>query len=178
MPASPDGDAPGAVALVGWQTASGPLRVTYAPQQAWLLACSLTVLVLGLAAGLLKWPRGIGWILAVTAALCAAALGLFRPHLFAVLVYGMEPGIVVLVLVLGTQWLLHQRYRRQVVFLPGFQRGKQGSSIQRVGSSNRPRGEPTTVDAPPPIEVGTHAEELGMKGDGSVARAAGDSRNR
>jgi hypothetical protein len=178
MPATPEGDATGALAMVGWQTSPGPLRLTYAPQQGWLLACSLTVLVLGLAAGLMKWPRGIGWMLAVGAALAVAALGLFRPQLLAVLLYGMEPGLLVLALVLGMQWLLHQRYRRQVVFLPGFQRGKQGSSIQRVGSSNRPRGEPTTVDAPSPVEIGSRTEGSGAKGDGSVANAAGDFRNR
>jgi hypothetical protein len=176
-PALPDGDASGPLALVGWQTTPSPLRVTYAPQQGWMLACSLTVLALGLAAGLLKWPRGIGWMLAVGAALGIAALGLFRPQLLAFVVYGMEPGLLVLVVVLCMQWLIHQRYRRQVVFLPGFQRTKQGSSIQRVGGSNRPRGEPSTVDSPPPGDSSARATGSGVAGEGSVARATGDSRN-
>jgi hypothetical protein len=177
MPTLPEGDTGGPLALVGWQTTPSPLRVTYAPQQGWMLACSLTVLALGLAAGLLKWPRGVGWTLALGAALGVAALGLFRPQLLAYVVYGMEPGLFVLVVVLCLQWLIHQRYRRQVVFLPGFQRTKQGSSIRRVGSSNRPRGEPTTVDSPPAMESGSRAAGSGVVGDGSVARAAGDSRN-
>jgi hypothetical protein len=178
LPATPEGDTKGPLALVGWQNAPGPLRLTHAPQQGWLLACSLTVLALGLAVGLLKWPRGLGWLVALGGALAAAALGLLRPQLLAALAYGIEPGLLVLALVLAMQWLLHQRYRRQVVFLPGFQRGKPGSSIQRVGSSNRPRGEPTTVDAPPPVDSGPRAAGSGVKGDGSVAKAAGDSRNR
>jgi hypothetical protein len=49
--------------------------------------------------------------------------------------------------VLAVQWLMHQRYRRRVVFLPGFTRLK-GSTLIRGGG--RPRGEPSTVDAAPP----------------------------
>jgi hypothetical protein len=72
------------------------------------------------------------------------------PTLLAAVVYGCEPGAVVLVLFAGIQWLLHERYRRRVVFLPSFSRARTGSSNVRNGSSARPRGEPSTVDAPMP----------------------------
>jgi hypothetical protein len=64
--------------------------------------------------------------------------------------YGCEPGFVVLLAVLGLQWLMHQRYRRQIVFLPSFSRGPAGSSlIRKTPSSRPPSGEPSTVDVPP-----------------------------
>jgi len=43
--------------------------------------------------------------------------------------------------------MLHERYRRQVVFMPGFTRVKSGSSLIRPGISNRKR-EVSTVDDP------------------------------
>jgi len=46
---------------------------------------------------------------------------------------------------------MHERYRRQIVFLPSFSRSRAGSSLVRKKSSPRPpNGEPSTVDAPPP----------------------------
>jgi hypothetical protein len=46
------------------------------------------------------------------------------------------------------QWFFQRRYRRQVVFMPGFTRLATGSSLVKHGSSHRPRAEPSTVDAP------------------------------
>ena len=46
------------------------------------------------------------------------------------------------------QWMLQRRYHRQVIFMPGFTRLKPGSSLQRTGSRNVPRGQ-STVDEPP-----------------------------
>jgi hypothetical protein len=139
-----------------------------------LLGCSLTVLALGLAASRFNWPREVGWILALAAILTiaalAAALGLFWPNFLSAVAYGSEPGLLVLFAVLCTQWLLQQRYRRQVVFLPGFQRAKPGSSFQRAGSSNRPRVEPTTVDVPQPAQNGPRSAS-------SAAKPVTDSRN-
>jgi hypothetical protein len=64
-----------------------------------------------------------------------------------VVLYGIQPGVLVLVLVGGFLWLRQHRYRRQLVFMPGFSRTSPGSSVMRAGSSHRPRGEPSTVDA-------------------------------
>jgi hypothetical protein len=81
--------------------------------------------------------------------LSVAVVGLLWPQLLGAVLYGSQPGLLVLAVVLGVQWLLQRRYRRQVVFLPGFKRLKQGSSMVRPGSSGpRPRVEPSTVDAP------------------------------
>jgi hypothetical protein len=180
MPPTTEGEAAGPPSLVGWQTTAGPLRLTHAPQQGWLLICSLALLVVGLVVSQLKRPRGLGWLLALVLGLAAAGVGLYWPSVLASVMYGCEPAMVVLMLVLGSQWLLHQRYRRQVVFLPGFKRTKGGSALVR-GSSNRPRtGEPSTVDAPPPVAGSSHRTAgAGSQAEGgSVAKPAGDSRNR
>jgi hypothetical protein len=126
--------------------------------------------------------RGRGrlfWALLVLLGLGVALLGLIWPGLLTALLYGAQPGLAVLVVVLAVQWLLHERYRRRIVFLPGFRRVKSGSSMvrkgraesgslagagrgesedraaggatnQRSSSGARARSEPSTVDAPPP----------------------------
>jgi hypothetical protein len=171
MPPTVEGDPVASPSLVGWQTAMGPLRLTHAPQQGWLLACSLVVLALGLIVGLLQRPRVLGWGLALAACLAAASIGLAQPQWLATAMYGCGPGLAVVALVLGLQWLLHQRHRRRVMFLPGFQRAKSGSSLTRGVSSNRPRGEPSTVDAPPaPVDSKVRAA------GGSSVQTAGDPR--
>ena len=138
--------------LVGWQTAVQPVRLTHAPQQLWLLTCSLVVLVVGLGLYFLPLSRALFWVVLGLVGLGVVGVGIGWPSLLPAFLYGCQPGLAVLGLVLGVQWLLHRRYRRQVVFMPGFTRLKQGSSLvrTRTGSSNRSRGEPSTIDAPQP----------------------------
>jgi hypothetical protein len=141
--------------LACWRTDLGPLTLVHAPQLAWLLACSLGLVVLCL--GLYELTRPAEgqalsatwfWPALTLVALGAVVAGLLWPTALGAVVYGCEPGALVLVLVAAFQWLLHERYRRRVVFLPSFSRGRAGSSLLR-GSSQRPAGEPSTVDAPP-----------------------------
>jgi hypothetical protein len=146
-------------ALVCWQDSVEPLTLTHAPQQAWLLVCSLGVLVLGLGLYWTARPRASDdgrmsawlWPILALATLAAVVGVLLWPTTFWAIVYGCEPGALVLICVLALQWLMHQRYRRQIVFLPSFSRGRAGSSLLRKSSAHRqPNGEPSTVDAPPP----------------------------
>lgn len=158
-----EGDARTIPALVCWQDDVQPIVLTHVPQQAWLLVCSLSLLIVGLG---LNWtarlPAGESgrvaswfWLLLVLAALVAAVAVLFWPTIFWAIVYGSEPGAVVLLGVIAVQWLRHRRYRRQIVFLPSFTRGRPGSSLLRKSNSHRPPpGEPSTVDAPPPSVTG------------------------
>jgi hypothetical protein len=144
----PDGPGP---ALVCWRSGAEPLAVTHVAQLAWLLACSPILLILGLALYGLSGPhgsRGLGLGLAVLA-LAAGVGAVLRPAVLSALAYGCEPGACVLALALVVQWWLHERYRRQVVFLPSFSRGRQGSSLIR-GGATRPAPEPSTVDVPRP----------------------------
>jgi hypothetical protein len=167
--------------LVCWRSNLEPLRLNHAPQQGWLLICSGALLVAGLGLYLLSLsfarlpvpggdgrapgnvpmvgsiPRLLFWPVVVTLGLVLGCLTLLWPGVLAPILYGCEPGALVLLAVLGLQWMLHQRYRRQVVFLPNFTRAKSGSSLMR-GSSNssgpRPRLEPSTVDLPASPEGG------------------------
>ncbi len=144
-------------ALVSWQDQSDPILLTHVPQWAWLLVCSLGLFFIGWA---LYWlaPRQANgrlgvwfWPVLALFTLAIATAALFWPTALCAFVYGCEPGAVVLVGFLGVQWLRHQRYRRQIVFLPSFSRGRTGSSLVRKNSSLRQQSaEPSTVDAPPP----------------------------
>jgi hypothetical protein len=152
-PGGEEGEAE-APSLLCWRDGLEPLAFIHVPQQAWHLACSLSLLVLGFGfLTLMARPgaplAGWFWPALALAALALVAVGLFWPTALAQVVYGCEPGAAVLVLVAGVQWLLHERYRRQIVFLPSFSRSRPGSSLLRGGSAPRAHGEPSTVDAPP-----------------------------
>ncbi len=154
-----DSDAQTPPALVCWRDAVEPVAITHAPRMAWLLVCSLGLLILGLG---LYWsarprPADAGrmaawlWPMLALATLLVAVGVLFWPTTLWAVLYGCEPGALVLLCVIGFQWLVHQRYRRQIVFLPSFSRGRAGSSLLRKGGTHRPANvEPSTVDAPPP----------------------------
>jgi hypothetical protein len=158
-----DDPSAGGPALVCWQDALEPIELTLAPRLAWLLVCSLGLLIPGLG---LYWsarpqPGDAGhmapwfWPILAVATLAAAVGILFWPTMFWAIAFGCEPGAVVLLGMVGFQWFMHQRYRRQIVFLPSFSRGRAGSSLLRKSSSQRPQpGEPSTVDAPPPGSSG------------------------
>lgn len=134
--------------LVCRQPSPAPLPLVHVPQKAWLLACSLLCLAVGLALTFVPWARGRVAVYAAVGllGLAACAAGLFWPDVVPAVLFGCEPGVAVLVLVLAVHWTLQRRYRRQLVFMPGFTRLKTGSSLIRGGS--RPR-EPSTVDGQP-----------------------------
>lgn len=148
------------LALACWQDQAVPIVLTHAPQQGWLLVCSLGLLIFGLGLyWLARSPANGGgrvavwfWPLLALLTLAIAIAALFWPTAVYAVAYGCEPGVVVLLAVLCLQWLMHERYRRQIVFLPSFSRSPSGSSLIRKTSSNRAHsGEPSTVDAPPPV---------------------------
>src|SRR5262249_46666379 len=135
--------------LVCTQPGPEPLVLWHASQQAWLLGCSLSSIALGLLLYFVALPRPLFWVVVVLLGLGTLAAALLWPSVLPAVAYGCEPGVVVLLVVIGVQWLLHRRYRRQLVFMPGFSRLAPGSSILRSGGSgSRLRGEPSTVDAP------------------------------
>lgn len=133
--------------LVGWQTGLGPVQIVHFPRQLWLIVCSLATLIAGFVLFLLRPSRLVFWCAAVTGTLAVALVSLVRPDMLPSLIYGCEPGLFVLSLVLAGHWMFQQRYRRQMVFMPAFTRLKGGTSIVHNGS-NRAR-EPSTVDEPP-----------------------------
>ena len=60
---------------------------------------------------------------------------------------GLQPGLLVTALLVCVHWLLKERYRRQLVFMPGFTRTKTGSSLVRNQNGTQVR-EASTVDSP------------------------------
>jgi hypothetical protein len=150
--AAPAGSEESSSALVCWQGSPQPLHLIYLPQKTWLLTCSLLFLVVGLGLSIVPLARGplrvLGWSVAILGGLALAVTVFLWPDVLPAILYGCEPGVVILVLVLAVEWMLQRRYRRQLVFMPGFSRLKPGSSLVRAGNSNRPR-EPSTIDVPP-----------------------------
>ena len=134
--------------LVAWQGDPRPATIYHASQQVWLLGCSLTVLALGLALSFAPLPRSLLWAILILIGLAVVAASILWPSTLAVVAYGVQPGILVLLLVVVLQWFFQRRYRRQVVFMPGFTRIAAGSSLVKHSSHHRTRGEPSTVDAP------------------------------
>jgi hypothetical protein len=137
--------------LVCLGTSLKPLNLLFVPQQQlWMLGCSLVVLLAGLALAVMPLSRSLFWLLVVLLLVVVVPVGVLWPSIFRALVFGSQPGVVVLLVVLVCQWMLHRRYRRQVVFLPGFNRRKTGSSLVRARVNARVR-EPSTVDEPPKV---------------------------
>src|SRR5205085_10575570 len=95
----------------------------------------------------------------------AFALSLFLPAILASLLYGSQPGLVVIFLIMAVHWLWQERYRRQIVFIPGFARLKTGSSLIRGSSApraSRPR-EASTVDSPASSSVHPAGASISQK---------------
>lgn len=136
--------------LVCRQSAVRPLSVVEVPQQAWLLGCSLLVFAAGFALYFLPLSRGQFWGVVVGLVVLLPIAAVLWPGVLPALVYGCEPALLVLALVFVYAWVRQRRYRRQVVFMPGFSRLKAGSSLVRSKPGDRPRREPSTVDVAPP----------------------------
>jgi hypothetical protein len=143
-------------ALVCWQTAPEPLHLILVPAKTWLLICSLLFLALGLAlsfAPLLRGPlRVLSWVTVALVGLAGAAAATLWPGILPEILYGCEPGLAVLIPIVVVHWMVQKRYRRQLVFMPGFTRLKAGSSMVRAGSGTTRPTEPSTVDKQPAAE--------------------------
>jgi hypothetical protein len=129
-------------------------RIVLLPRQWWLLACSGLVLALGLTFYLVTLRRPVRWILLVLALAGAAAAAWQWPAAAPLVVYGCQPGLLVLLTLLSVQWVWQERYRRQVVVMPGFARRQSGSTLSHPRQPAKPR-EPSTVDSPPGSAVNT-----------------------
>jgi hypothetical protein len=141
----------GYASVVSWRTDWEPLTIRHAPQQLWLMSCSIGLLAVAWGLYLARTQHVLFWLLLT--GLCAGvlAVGLSWSGTLSALLYGCQPGIAALLVVGAMQWLLHRRYRRQVEFLPSFKRVKTGgSSVIPNGGAARAR-EPSTIDAIPPV---------------------------
>jgi hypothetical protein len=132
------------VSMTFVRTGLEPIQIIALPRMAWLMVCSATVLLFGLAlfsaARLRAWRVWIAFV----AGVAVLWVGMFNQSLAAAVAFGMEPGLAVLAVLLGVHALRAVRYRRRMLFMPGFTRSRPGSSLVR--SSKRPQ--PSTIDAP------------------------------
>jgi hypothetical protein len=138
------GNSPG---LVLWATELEPVTCVRLPHLLWLGLCSGILLLLAIGLLVLAPARRGVFLLLGLLLLGGLATGLFWPAGLPLLVYGCEPGGVVLVLMLLLTWGLTQRYQRQLVFLPSFSRARSSGALSR-GSGSRKGRETSTVDAP------------------------------
>ena len=156
--AAEDSERASVPSLLCWRGGLEPLTVVHVPQQAWLLLCSLLVLLAGMGTWLFcRQEEGKGtfrfgrvWLVLSLLALGVVTASVFWPTAMAAVAFGIQPGLVVLLLACLVQVLMVERQRRQLVFLPSFTRNR-GSSLLRNKPSSaraRPHGEPSTVDAP------------------------------
>lgn len=140
------------VSLAFSRTGQDNALLLHASRPMWLLLCSGLVLGVGLVLGLAPLSRTVFRLALVVLGLGLLAVGLVWRGWVPALVMGAQPGLVVLALLLGIQWLLQERYRRQLVFMPGFARAKANSSLLRA-SANQNRREASTIDAPSPVST-------------------------
>jgi hypothetical protein len=147
-------------ALVGWRSGQEPLALVNVPREGWLLGCSLALLGAGLGLGFLRLPRVLSGVLAAIVVIGVAVAAVQWPRLFNLVLYGCEPGLVVLGGVVGVHWWLRRRYQRRLVFLPAFTRVPASSAITPRPAGVRQRGEPSTVDGPPQRESSVKKQAL------------------
>ncbi len=124
-----------------------PETLYHLPRHGWLLGCSGIFLIMTLGAYFSPMSRLAYWILLFLLGLSALVVGIVCPALLPPLAFGLQPGVVLFAAFIGVHWLIQERYRRQLVFMPGFVRPKIGSTMMRSNSAQRPR-EASTIDKP------------------------------
>jgi len=140
-------DTPAHVRLAFSRTGQESVQLLHLGRQLWLLLCSGVLLAIGLALFVLPFTRRTSWLVVAGLGSGALAVGLLWPGWMPALVFGCQPGVLVLIVLLGIQWMLQENYRRKLVFMPGFNRLKANSSLIRSGSSGN-RRDASTIDAP------------------------------
>jgi hypothetical protein len=124
-----------------------PETVYHLPRHWWLLGCSGVFLLVTLGGYFSPLPRLAYWLLLFVLGLSSLVLAIACPALLPPLAFGLQPGLVLFLAFAGAHWLIQERYRRQLVFMPGFVRPKTGSTMMRSNSANQRPREASTVDA-------------------------------
>lgn len=144
---------PAAVSVSFARAGADPQRVVHQPRTAWVLLCSVPLVVLFLVLYFLRLSRASLAVVFGLIALGGLALALICPAMLPALFYGSQPALLVIVLMLVVLWLLQERYRRQLVFIPGFARLQPGSSLTKGSKIGKRPRDASTVDAPVPSGV-------------------------
>ena len=91
--------------------------------------------------------RAVFWMILLLLGVGMLTAAVLCPAVVPPLVFGLQPGLVLFVVFVGIHWIWQERYRRQLVFMPGFTRAKPHSTMVRSNAAKRPREE-STIDAP------------------------------
>lgn len=143
-----DPEQPGDLVVMSFmQTTATPMLVLHMPRAAWLLSCSGMFVLIVLGAYAAPISRLTFWTILLAIAVLGLSFAFRFPGFIPALLFGIQPGVVVVGLFAGFHWVMQERYRRHLLFLPGFSRGKQGSTMSRPNTAKRPR-EASTLDAP------------------------------
>jgi hypothetical protein len=134
--------------ILCWQADLAPISFWQISERRWLLVCSIPFLAAGLLLIFAPLSRLVFWGVILCAAAAVGFLCIFRPGLLPALAYGCQPGVPILILMVGVHFLLLLNHRRRVAIAPGFSRPRAGSSLVTATNGNPPR-EPSTVDQPP-----------------------------
>lgn len=137
----------GHTGLTCWRTDPAPFQIIHLPREGWLLGCSLLFLGLGLALCFAPLSPATTWAVAACLGFTWLIGTAFWPGLMPAIIYGCEPGALILGLVVGVHTVHQYYHRRRQRFLPGFVRTRPATDPAN-GSGSRRHLEPSTVDAP------------------------------
>ncbi len=129
------------------QPSASPSAIIRMSRSAWLLVCSGLLVLIVLGAYAAPISRLAFWMVILALAIVVLAVALQLPGFMPAILFGIQPGVVVTSIFIAILWTIEERYRRQLIFLPGFSRTKQGSTMSRGKSGVRPR-EASTLDSP------------------------------
>jgi hypothetical protein len=135
------------VSLTFTRPAYEPTQVWHAPRIAWLMACSGAAVFAFLGFFFLAVPHRLYWGAIVLFTLTAVSAAITWPSAVPFVVVGLEPALIVIAVLLAVHWIVHERYRRQVVFIPGFSRTHANSSVVHAGAKPKTR-DLSTIDSP------------------------------
>jgi hypothetical protein len=146
--------------VVCWQPFLAPLPLLVVPQRLWLLACSLSFLVLtfGIAQSLRR-PI-LSWPLAAFASILLCAVAVYLPDMLPMLIYGCQPGVFVISAVWMGHGILRLAQRKKISWLSSFNRATQGSVLGMMEGLNSP----TPVANGPPAQFGNSATSQASTG--------------
>ncbi|HEV3142246.1 MAG TPA: hypothetical protein VGZ47_00010 [Gemmataceae bacterium] len=144
-----EGETPYGTTWDGRSMNPAAFRLWLIPRTAWLLICSVTVLVLGLLLALLRRAPALFWPAIAILLLALGTWSLIATESALTFLAASPPGWLVLALALGVLWWLQRRYQRKVVFLPGFSRSEPSSARAQIGNNSHRRTEPSTAEARP-----------------------------
>jgi hypothetical protein len=140
----------GSVARIGWemadagvtaqQTSLAPVRIVAIPRTIWLFGVSLIVLCTGLLLSRLS-RRSVGVAIALV---CGGTIiaGLIWQQQSGQVLAATQPGMVILLAILGVQQILQWRYRRRLARMPGFSRLPSGSALAAANGRGSSRERP------------------------------------